>query len=276
MTGRGAPAAGPAAQRWAAELAAWAIDPEILAAAPESPYGFPPELCAPRDDVVSPRLGGAGAALRAAGPGRVLAVGAGAGAGSLGLAGRMSHLYAVDEQPSMLRALEAAAAERGLPVTSVEGRWPDVADRVPACDVVVAAHVLYNVADLVPFVTALTAHARRAVVVELTGAHPLVRLAPMWEAVHGQARPDGPSAELAVAALREAGLEPTATEYTYPPAVRTGRLHELWVDFTRRQLCLPPERRAEVEDLLRRHPPGARRAVVLTWPGSPSGGRTRP
>ena len=33
-----------AAQQWADELAAWTIDPQILAAAPESPYTFPPEL----------------------------------------------------------------------------------------------------------------------------------------------------------------------------------------------------------------------------------------
>jgi len=33
-----------ATERWAAELAAWAIDPELLAAAPESPYGFPAGL----------------------------------------------------------------------------------------------------------------------------------------------------------------------------------------------------------------------------------------
>jgi hypothetical protein len=39
-----------AAEQWADELAAWRIDPAILAAAPESPYGFPPALFAPRDD----------------------------------------------------------------------------------------------------------------------------------------------------------------------------------------------------------------------------------
>ncbi|MCW2697384.1 MAG: hypothetical protein JWR62_2469, partial [Modestobacter sp.] len=32
--------------RWADELAAWAIDPALLAAAPESAYGFPAGLSA--------------------------------------------------------------------------------------------------------------------------------------------------------------------------------------------------------------------------------------
>jgi hypothetical protein len=146
--------------------------------------------------------------------------------------------------------------------------WPDVADRVPACDVVVCAHVLYNVPDLPPFVAALTTHARELVVVEMTGTHPLTRLAPMWEAVHHQPRPAGPTAELAVEVLRGCGIEPEVTETQLEPLTRTGDLAELWVDFTRRQLCLPPERRPEVEELLRRYPSAPRRVVVLAWPGT--------
>jgi SAM-dependent methyltransferase len=255
-----------AAQRWADELAAWRIDPAILAAAPESPYGFPPALFAPRDDVESPLLDLARAALPPGGT--VLDVGAGAGAGSLGLGDVVGRLHAVDSQPSMLRALEAAAAERGVPLTTYDGAWPAVADAVSVCDVAVCSHVVYNVPDLVPFVTALTGHARRLVVVELTGTHPLVRLAPMWEAVHGQTRPRGPTAELAVAVLREAGVEPSVTEVVRDPMVRTGALREAWVDFTRRQLCLPPDRRAEVEELMAQHPPGPRRSVVVSWAGA--------
>ncbi|HTE73139.1 MAG TPA: methyltransferase domain-containing protein [Actinomycetes bacterium] len=258
-----------AAEQWADELAAWRIDPEILAAAPESPYGFPPALFAPRDDVGSPLLDLTRAALPPGGT--VLDVGAGAGAGSLGLGEAVGRVHAVDSQPSMLRALEATAAERGVPVTTYDGVWPDVAATVPVCDVVVCAHVVYNVPDLVPFVTALTRHARRLVVVEMTGAHPLVRLGPMWEAVHGQSRPRGPTAELAMAVLRESGIAPTVAEVVRDPAVRAGALREAWVDFTRRQLCLPPERRAEVERLMERHPPTPRRSVILSWPGGAAG-----
>ena len=255
-----------AAEQWADELAAWRIDPAILAAAPESPYGFPPALFAPRDDVESPLLDLARAALPPGGS--VLDVGAGAGAGSLGLGDLVGRLHAVDSQPSMLRALEATAAERGVAVTTYDGAWPAVSGAVPVCDVVVCSHVVYNVPDLVPFVTALTGHARRLVVVELTGTHPLVRLAPMWEAVHGQSRPRGPTAELAAAVLGEAGIVPAVTEVVRDPMVRTGALREAWVDFTRRQLCLPPERRADVEELMAQHPPTPWRSVVLSWPGT--------
>lgn len=256
-----------AAQRWADELAAWAIDPDILAAAPESPYGFPPALfAADRGHAPSALQAVATAAL---GPGgTVLDVGAGAGAASLAVVPPDGHLHAVDSQPSMLRSLEAAADDLGVDVTTYDGTWPDLADDVPVCDVVLCAHVLYNVADLAPFVTALTRHSRDLVAVEIAGRHPLVRLAPMWAAVHHRPRPAGPTAELAVAVLREAGLDPEVREEVQPPAVRTGARHDAWVDFTCRQLCLPPSRRPEVEELMRRHPPGPRRSVLVSWPGS--------
>ncbi|HEY4314782.1 MAG TPA: class I SAM-dependent methyltransferase [Actinomycetes bacterium] len=260
-------ATGSASTRWADELAAWTIDPEILAAAPESPYGFPPALFAAGQHIgPTPLQQRAAPALRPGGT--LLDVGAGAGAASLDLVPAGGHLHAVDSQPTMLAALAADARSRGLAVTTYDGAWPDVAERVPVCDVVVSAHVLYNVPDLRPFAAALTAHAGDLVVVELTGTHPLTRLAPMWEAVHHQPRPDGPTADLAVAVLRECGIEPEVIEMQLEPLTRTGELAETWTDFTRRQLCLPPERRPEVEELMRRHPARPRRVVVLAWPGT--------
>lgn len=256
-----------AAQQWADELAAWAIDPEILAAAPVSPHELPPEVfAAGQDTTPSPLAELARAALRP--DGSVLDIGAGAGATSLDVVPADGHLHAVDTQPSMLRALEAAAEDRGVSVTTYVGTWPDLAEQVPVCDVAVCAHVLYNVPDLAAFAAALTDTARDLVVVELTWTHPKMRLAPMWEAVHGQHLPTGPTAELAVAVLREAGLDPEVRDRVYQPPVRTGALLETWIDLTRRQLCLPPERRAEVVALMQRHPPRPRRSVVLSWPGT--------
>jgi hypothetical protein len=259
-----------ASQQWADELAGWAIDPEILAAAPESPYELPPAVfAAGQDRTPSPLAELARSALRPGGT--VLDIGAGAGATSLDVVPPDGHLHAVDSQPSMLRALEAAAGDRGVSVTTYDGIWPDVADQVPECDVAVCAHVLYNVPDLAAFATALTGKARDLVVVELTGTHPRMRLAPIWEAVHGQPLPGGPTADLAVAVLREAGLDPEVRERVYQPAVRTGALLETWIDLNVRQLCLSPERRDEVVELMQRHPPQPRRSVVLSWPGSATG-----
>ena len=66
----------------------------------------------------------------------------------------------------------------------------------------------------------------------------------------------------------EAGLEPDVHERVYQPPVRTGALLEAWIDLNRQQLCLPPERRDEVVELMQRHPPQPRRSVVLSWPGA--------
>src|SRR4051794_34785500 len=160
-TGRISPVS--AGQRWADELAAWAIDPAILAAAPESPYGFPPGLFGSgRGSAVTLD------AVRAGLPGTVLDVGCGGGAASVPAGA--AELLAVDESAAMLDRYRAAAGR--TPVRAWCGRWPDLADQVPAADVVVAANVVYNVPDVAAFVTALTTHARRRVVVELTDAHP--------------------------------------------------------------------------------------------------------
>jgi hypothetical protein len=250
-----------AAQRWAAELAAWAIDPEILAAAPESPYTFTPALFAPDRSAGSPLLALAAEALPCGGT--VLDVGAGAGAASLPL--RPGRLHAVDGQASMLRALERAADEAGVPVTTYEGSWPELAGRVPACDVVVCSHVFYNVPDLAGFALALQRAATRRVVVELHQEHPWVPIGPLWEAVHHQGRPSGPTADLAVQVLVEAGIRPAVTGWEPAPVDLGGDGFGRYVEHTRRRLCLPADRDPEVAGLVRRHPPGARRSVVLSW-----------
>src|ERR671927_27146 len=82
----------------------------------------------------------------------------------------------------------------GFPVElfQVRGNWPDVAEQTDDADVVVCHHVFYNVPDLVPFAQALTRHARRRVVVELTDQHPLVATRDLWLHFHGIDRPSGP------------------------------------------------------------------------------------
>ena len=87
-------------------------------------------------------------------------------------------------------------------------------------------------------------------------------------AVHHQPRPAGPTADLAVEVLREPGIEPQVTTVIRGPQVRSGALQAAWVAFTRRQLCLPADRRPEVAALLRRHPSVPRPIVVPSWPGT--------
>ena len=106
----------------------------------------------------------------------------------------------------MLGRLAGRAREAGLEARLLPGRWPDVAGQAEPADLVTCHNVLYNVPDLVPFIEALTGHSRRQVVVELTAAHPLISLNPLWLLFHGLERPEGPTAGDVLAILDAMGL----------------------------------------------------------------------
>ncbi len=242
-----------AAERWTHDLAAWAIPPEILAAAPESPWGFPTEIFARRADAVPEKPTPSTERALEALPleGLVLDVGCGAGAASLPLAHIAGHLIGVDPSGSMLQAFRERGEAQGKKVTTIEGAWPAVADQTPVGDVVVCHHVAYNVQDLAPFVLALTAHARRRVVMELTAQHPMSVLNELWLHFHGLSRPSTPTADDAVAVLREVGLAPERADWMAPALGWSGPMaREELVAWVRRRLCLPKERDAEIEAAL--------------------------
>jgi SAM-dependent methyltransferase len=266
--------------RWREQLEGWAIPEEILAAAPESPWGCPVGLFRSRarragSRPVTPSNREAARFLPAGGT--VLDVGAGGGAASLPLAGVAGQLVAVDESPAMVAAFLAAAEAAGVAAEGVEGRWPEVAGRVAPADVVVCHHVLYNVADLAPFADALTGHARRRMVAELTDRHPLAGLGPLWRRFHGLERPTGPGADEAMAALEALGLRVARQDWESQDRFGFDDLDEL-VAFTRRRLCLPAARDPEVAAALldegTRQVDGVwvsgqpRRVTTLSWAGS--------
>jgi SAM-dependent methyltransferase len=242
-----------ATERWAEALRSWAIPDPILEAAPESPYGFPVELFRRRAEAVlgaapTPTTSRALEALPARGT--VLDVGAGGGSTSLGLAGRAAKIVAVDQSGSMLEAFAEAAGAAAVPASTIEGTWPEIAPLAPVCDVVVCGHVLYNVQDAAPFVTALDARAGRRVVVELTGEHPWAWMNDLWRRFHELARPSRPTAEDAIDVVREAGLD-ARTEAREVEAGRSGfDRRDDAVALVRRRLCLPAERDHEVEEAL--------------------------
>lgn len=263
---------------WSAQLAAWAIPEHILAAAPESPWVLPRAVFVRRADrhLRTPAGATYDELRKALSPkGTVLDVGAAAGAASLPAGALIEHVTAVDVNESLLA--EFAERAGAIPHRLVRGRWPEVADQVEPVDVVVCAHVLYNAPDLAAFAEALTSRARRRVIVETAEVHPLTTLNPLWLRFHGVERPAGPTADDAVAALSELGLDVEVTRWSKAAAPEYQRFDEL-VDVTRRRLCLPPEAEGEVADALRglgvdaRTPPdlgsSGRNVVTLTWAGT--------
>jgi SAM-dependent methyltransferase len=179
-------------------------------------------------------------------PGSVIDVGAGTGDASLPLRARATEITAVDKSGPQLAALEDRGRLLGVHVRTICGAWPAVADRVGRADLVVCHYVLYEIRDLEPFVAAMTSAARRRVVVTLPVLHPQGALTPLWEHFHGLPRPTGPQAELAVEIIENMGLRPASEAWVDVDGFGGYADFAEMVDRTRRRLCLPPERNAEV------------------------------
>jgi len=240
-------------RQWRENLAAWTIPEHIAAAVPDSPWVLPRQVFARRADRL--RSAPAGPSYQREWdtldpPGSVLDVGAGAGAACLPLAPRTTTLTAVDSDAGMLDLLAVRAREAGLDPQLHAGPWPGVATQIAPADLVTCHNVLYNVPDLAPFLEALAGHARRRVVVELTAAHPLVALNPLWRRFHGLDRPERPTAADVLAILDAMGVRAGHTEWNRPGEADYSTVREL-AEVTRRRLCLPAERTAEVEAALR-------------------------
>ncbi len=267
------------AQHWTDSLASWAIPQPILDAATRDPWMLPVARFAGRADraVADP----AGVSFERAAdvlrddPGSVLDVGAGAGAASLPLAPWATSLTAVDGQAAMLEAFAERASTVGVVHHEVQGTWPAVAGEVAAHDVAVVHHVVYNVADIVPFLAALDAKVRRRVVLELPPHHPLSWMSPLWKQFHGLERPVSPIAGDLVEILGAMDVADLRAEYWthVDPAAADGSDGETLDEraaMVAQRLCLPVEREPDVAHALGDVAPGYHRDVVtVSWtPGS--------
>jgi SAM-dependent methyltransferase len=119
-------------------------------------------------------------------------VGAGTGRHTLALAPLVKAVTAVDPSDAMLNFLRKDAATADLRnVSVVVSDWMDAT--VPAADIVICSHVLYPIADVVPFVRRLEDHAASRVFVYLR-LDPLPTDMGLWLEFYGEPLQPQPSA----------------------------------------------------------------------------------
>lgn len=258
-----------AAERWAEQLADWAIPQEILDQASRSPWSHDTAtfevddtldrnvLAAEVARTVLPKTGGS-----------VLDIGCGGGRAAMSLVPPAERVIGVDQDPAMLAAFTRAAADAGARSMTIQGTWPEVALDTPIADVVVCHHVAYNVAEIEPFVGALTGRARLAVVLVIPVLHPQTAWNNAWRRFWNIERPSGPTAADFAAVLAEMNIEAERWDMPRPPLARGASDSSTRVPSMLRRLCLPEERADEVAEFLELHEPDwATVHAVFRWPG---------
>jgi SAM-dependent methyltransferase len=134
---------------------------------------------------------------------RVLDIGAGTGRYEPLLAAQVAEVVALEPSPAMLAQLEQRLAGAGN-VRVLPTGWP--LGEPLACDVAIAAHVLYAVREIEPFLRAMYASARRAGYLLLAFRHPSSFVGPFWERLHGEPRLPLPGALECLNALYQLGI----------------------------------------------------------------------
>ena len=136
----------------------------------------------------------------------VLDVGAGTGRHTMALAGEAKHVTALDPSAAMLGFLREDIESRKLVnVDVIEGGWPDAAADAPEVDVIISAHVLYPIEDIVSFLQAFDRKSKRLCFLHLMTWQPWFDQIQLWETVHGEARRPQPTYIDVVNVLRQLG-----------------------------------------------------------------------
>jgi SAM-dependent methyltransferase len=135
----------------------------------------------------------------------VLDIGAGSGRYVMPLVQAGHQVIALEHSPSMREQLQLSVdPAHASAVTVMDGTWP--MPQAVSADVMFAAHVLYAVRDLGPFVQAMHQQARRMCVLLLGVRHPTTPVLPLWQAYHGVPRLPLPGAYECLGALAQLGI----------------------------------------------------------------------
>lgn len=169
----------------------------------------------------------------------VLDIGAGTGRYLPILSPVVRHVIAVEPSPAMRTEMERLIAAEGLSnITVVADQWPS-SQPIPA-DVVFSAHVVYGVADVGPFFSAMDRSALRTCHLYLGIEHPGHGLAAFWEKIHGEVRRALPAAIEALACLYQLGIYASLDLIPMSGSFRFANTDDALVEI-RHRLRLAPE-----------------------------------
>jgi SAM-dependent methyltransferase len=136
---------------------------------------------------------------------RVVDIGAGTGRYAGLLSGTAAQVVAVEPSPAMREQLERHIAGEQLGnVQVVAANWP--AAGIETCDVALAAHVLYGVREIEPFLRAMDTIAIRGCYLLLAFRHPSSFVSPFWQRLYGEPRLVLPGALECLSALYQLGI----------------------------------------------------------------------
>ena len=251
-----------AGKKWEADLSQWAIPEYIMAQAPESPWIHPPAMFTlPTEIPENPSHQRAREAIPSGGS--VLDIGCGGGIAAFAIAPPARTVIGVDHQSEMLKMFANSADEKGLNHQVVLGDWPDVSPQTPKADVVTCHHVVYNVAQIEPFLKALDSHATKRVVIELPQQHPLSTMRDSWKHFWDLDRPENPTPQNLIEVLAQMGIAANLELWEGP------KLRPLSIDddvrFLRIRLCLDSSRDSDIRQFLLAQEPMQSRSLATIW-----------
>ena len=248
--------------KWKKDLQNWAIPDEILKNAPENPWIHPPvlfQLPEKIEQTFSHQI-----AREALLPkGSVLDIGCGGGIATFANSDVTNLAIGVDHQKEMIEMFENNAKNRGIQVKTVEGFWPEVAEKVEATDVVVCHHVVFNVQEIENFVIELDKPAKKRVVVEMPYQHPLSNMNYAWKYFWNLERPKNPTADDFLNILESLGYKPNMKRWH--GEMRSGIDQDLAAKFLRIRLCLPENREEEVKEFMNNNQESKERDLATIW-----------
>lgn len=249
---------------WKRALSSWAIPEEILKQAPVSPWIHPVELFQidPNQKLAvtaSTKAALAGFKVEKS----VLDIGCGGGKATFELLPEVKKAIGVDHQAVMLERYEEFAKLHNLEVLTFFGDWPEIEKQVPAQEVALAHHVLYNVSKIEEFIKAISSHATSRVVLELPLYHPLTSMNPYWKHFWKLDRPSTPTANDAHKIIKDMGFDANIEFFDAPPFKEIAI--DKMVEFNRIRLCLPESKDAEILEFTKTQPAEVRKLATIWW-----------